>query len=147
MLGQRLNESLAPCGHSLACAPMDIPDDLRYSTDHEWARTEDGRVRVGISDYAQDALGDVVFVDVPTVGAKVAPGEKVAEVESTKSVSEIYAPVGGAVVQVNDELSDKPERLNEDPYGEGWIFVLEPDNPDQLGELLDAEGYRALIEG
>jgi glycine cleavage system H protein len=126
---------------------MDIPDDLRYSTDHEWARTEDGRVKVGISDYAQDALGDVVFVDVPAVGAKVVAGEKVAEVESTKSVSEIYAPVGGAVVQVNDELSDNPQRLNEDPYGEGWIFVLEPDDPDQLGELLDAEGYRALIEG
>jgi glycine cleavage system H protein len=126
---------------------MDIPDDLRYSTDHEWARTEDGRVKVGISDYAQDALGDVVFVDVPALGAKVVAGEKVAEVESTKSVSEIYAPVGGAVVQVNDELSDNPERLNEDPYGEGWIFVLEPDDPDQLGELLDAEGYRALIEG
>ncbi|HEV7761832.1 MAG TPA: glycine cleavage system protein GcvH [Acidimicrobiales bacterium] len=126
---------------------MDIPDDLRYSTDHEWARAEEGRVRVGITDYAQDALGDVVFVDVPEVGAQVEKGAAVAEVESTKSVSEIYAPMAGTVVDVNSELSDKPERLNEDPYGEGWIFALELDDPAQLDELLDAEGYRALIEG
>jgi glycine cleavage system H protein len=126
---------------------MDIPDDLRYSTDHEWARAEEGRVRVGITDYAQDALGDVVFVDVPEVGAQVEKGAAVAEVESTKSVSEIYAPMAGTVVDVNSELSDNPERLNEDPYGEGWIFALELDDPAQLDELLDAEGYRALIEG
>lgn len=126
---------------------MDIPDDLRYSTDHEWARTEDGRVKVGITDYAQDALGDVVFVDLPEAGAHVDRGASIAEVESTKSVSEIYAPVSGTVVEVNGDLSDNPERLNEDPYGEGWIFVIQPDDPDQLGELVDAEGYRALIEG
>jgi glycine cleavage system H protein len=126
---------------------MDIPDDLRYSTDHEWARAEEGRVRVGITDYAQDALGDVVFVDLPEVGAQVAKGAAVAEVESTKSVSEIYAPMAGTVVDVNSDLSDTPERLNEDPYGEGWIFALELDDPAQLDELLDAEGYRALIEG
>jgi glycine cleavage system H protein len=126
---------------------MDIPDDLRYSTDHEWARAEEGRVRVGITDYAQDALGDVVFVDVPEVGRQVAKGEAVAEVESTKSVSEIYAPMAGTVVDANGDLSDNPERLNEDPYGEGWIFALELDDPAQLDELLDAEGYRALIEG
>jgi glycine cleavage system H protein len=126
---------------------MDIPDDLRYSTDHEWARAEEGRVRVGITDYAQDALGDVVFVDVPEAGRQVAKGEAVAEVESTKSVSEIYAPMAGTVVDVNNDLSDNPERLNEDPYGEGWIFALELDDPAQLDELLDAEGYRALIEG
>ncbi len=126
---------------------MDVPDDLRYSTDHEWARAEEGRVRVGITDYAQDALGDVVFVDLPEVGAHVDKGAACAEVESTKSVSEIYAPVSGSVIEANNDLADGPERLNEDPYGEGWIFALELDDPAQLDELLDAEGYRALIEG
>jgi glycine cleavage system H protein len=126
---------------------MDIPSELRYSTDHEWIRVEDGRVRAGITDYAQDALGDVVFVDLPEVGAQVERGTSCSEVESTKSVSEIYAPVGGKVVEVNAELADNPQRLNDDPYGDGWIFVIEPSDQAQLGELLDAEGYRALIEG
>ena len=126
---------------------MDIPTELRYSTDHEWARVEDGRVRVGITDYAQDALGDVVFVDLPEVGAKVEQGQSCAEVESTKSVSEIYAPLGGLIVEINAELVDNPQRLNDDPYAEGWMFVIEPADEAQLGELLDAEGYRALIEG
>src|SRR6266508_3440535 len=100
---------------------MDIPESLRYSSDHEWARAEDGRVRIGITDYAQDALGDVVFVDLPEVGRKVAQGDSCAEVESTKSVSEIYAPVAGTVVEANGDLGENPERLNEDPYGDGWI--------------------------
>jgi glycine cleavage system H protein len=126
---------------------MDIPSELRYSTDHEWAKVEDGRVRVGITDYAQDALGDVVFVDVPEVGTKVSKGESCAEVESTKSVSEIYAPISGTVAEVNGDLADNPQRLNDDPYGEGWMFVIEPNDEAQLRELLDAEGYRALIEG
>jgi glycine cleavage system H protein len=126
---------------------MDIPDDLRYSSDHEWARTEDGRVRVGITDYAQDALGDVVYVDLPEVGTHVDRGESCSEVESTKSVSEIYAPVAGTVVEINDDLGEAPQRLNEDPYGDGWIFVLEADDLAQLDELADAKGYRALIEG
>lgn len=125
---------------------MDLPSELRYSTDHEWARAEDGRLRVGITDYAQDALGDVVFVELPEVGAKVDKGASCSEVESTKSVSEIYAPVSGVIVEVNAELADSPQRLNEDPYGEGWLFVIEPSDEAQLGELLDAEGYRALIE-
>jgi len=125
---------------------MDVPQELRYSTDHEWARAEDGRLRVGITDYAQDALGDVVFVELPEVGAKVDMGASCSEVESTKSVSEIYAPVSGVIVEVNAELADSPQRLNEDPYGEGWLFVIEPSDEAQLGELLDAEGYRALIE-
>ena len=126
---------------------MDIPSELRYSTDHEWAKVEDGRVRVGITDYAQDALGDVVYVDVPDVGTKVERGESCAEVESTKSVSEIYAPISGTIAEINGDLTDNPQRLNEDPYGEGWMFVIEPTDDAQLGELLDAEGYRALIEG
>jgi glycine cleavage system H protein len=126
---------------------MDIPSDLRYSTDHEWARVEEGRVRIGITDYAQDALGDVVFVEVPEVGTKVERGGSVSEVESTKSVSEIYAPVSGTIAEINGDLADSPERLNDDPYGEGWICIIEPTDPSQLDELLDAEAYRALIEG
>ncbi len=126
---------------------MDIPSDLRYSTDHEWARVEEGRVRIGITDYAQDALGDVVFVEVPEVGTKVERGASFSEVESTKSVSEIYAPVSGTIAEINADLADGPERLNDDPYGEGWICIIEPTDRTQLDELLDAEGYRALIEG
>jgi glycine cleavage system H protein len=126
---------------------MDIPEDLRYSADHEWARVEGGEVRIGITDYAQDALGDVVFVDLPALGATVKRGESCSEVESTKSVSEIYAPVAGSVTQVNTELGEHPERLNEDPYGDGWICVIAVGDQSELDGLLDAEAYRALIEG
>ena len=126
---------------------MDVPDDRRYSKDHEWARLEGDRVRVGITDYAQDALGDVVFVQVPALGAEVTAGESLSEVESTKSVSDVYAPVTGTVVEVNDELADAPQRLHEDPYGEGWICVIEPSDAAQLDALLDAAGYRALVDG
>ena len=126
---------------------MNIPDDLRYSSDHEWARLEDGKVRMGITDYAQDALGDVVFVQVPQVGTSVERGSTFSEVESTKSVSDIYAPVSGTIVAVNDDLTDAPQRLNEDPYGDGWICVIDPSDPSQLDELLDAAGYKALIDG
>jgi glycine cleavage system H protein len=124
---------------------MNVPGELRYSKDHEWARVEEGNVRVGITDYAQDALGDVVFVELPNVGDHVAVGGSFGEVESTKSVSELYAPIGGTIVEVNSELADAPERLNDDPYGEGWICVIEPDDVAQLATLLDAEGYRGLI--
>jgi glycine cleavage system H protein len=126
---------------------VNVPDDLRYSTDHEWVRIETDGVRVGITDYAQDALGDVVFVQVPSVGEAVTAGSSVSEVESTKSVSEVYAPVTGTVVEANDELGDAPERLNDDPYGEGWICVIHPADPTELERLLDAEGYRELIDG
>ncbi|MGH9113095.1 MAG: glycine cleavage system protein GcvH [Acidimicrobiales bacterium] len=126
---------------------MDLPSELRYSTDHEWVRVEEGRVRIGITDYAQDALGDVVFVELPVLGAQVERGASCSEVESTKSVSEIYAPVSGTIAEVNAELTDNPERLNDDPYGEGWICIIEPADPTQLDELLDAAGYRSLIEG
>ena len=124
---------------------MNVPDDLRYTADHEWARIEDGRARIGITDYAQDALGDVVFVQLPELGAEVAAGGPCSEVESTKSVSDVYAPVAGTVVEVNTELADAPQRLNEDPYGEGWICVIELASPDGAGSMLDAEGYRKLI--
>jgi glycine cleavage system H protein len=126
---------------------MHFPDDLRYSTDHEWIRVEDGKVRVGITDYAQDALGDVVFVDLPEVGAVVEAAASISEVESTKSVSDIYAPVSGTIAEVNADLGDAPERLNEDPYGEGWICVIELNDPAQLDSLLTAADYRQLIEG
>ncbi len=127
---------------------MNVPDDLRYSSDHEWVRTEEnGRVRVGITDYAQDHLGEVVFVELPEIGSTQTAGASVGEVESTKSVSEIYTPVNGTVVEVNTELVDAPERLNEDPYGEGWICIIELDEGVDLSALLDAEAYRALTEG
>jgi glycine cleavage system H protein len=122
-----------------------VPDDLRYSTDHEWARPGE-RIRVGITDYAQDALGDVVFVDLPAVGKVVAAGDTLGEVESTKSVSEIYAPVAGTVVAVNETLAGSPEKLNQDPYGEGWLCDLEPASADGVDALLDADGYRRLTE-
>ena len=123
-----------------------VPEDLRYTADHEWARQEDGRVRIGITDYAQDALGDVVFVQLPEPGTNVQAGESFSEVESTKSVSDIYAPVAGTVVEVNNELGDAPQRLNEDPYGEGWICVIEPADESTVDRLLDADGYRRLTE-
>ncbi|HVF13081.1 MAG TPA: glycine cleavage system protein GcvH [Acidimicrobiales bacterium] len=126
---------------------MNVPDDRRYTADHEWALAEGGRLRVGITDYAQDALGDVVFVQVPTVGVEIEAGTSFSEVESTKSVSDVYAVVSGTVVETNDELVDAPQRLNEDPYGEGWLCVLDPSDPSELDGLLDADGYRKLIEG
>lgn len=126
---------------------MNVPEDLRYSSDHEWVRAEDGRLRLGITDYAQDALGDVVFVEVPEVGRTVEAGESFGEVESTKSVSDVYAPVSGTVVEVNADLADHPERLNEDPYGDGWIAIIEPADADAVAELLEPAAYRALVEG
>jgi glycine cleavage system H protein len=126
---------------------MNVPEDLRYTSDHEWARLEDGKIRIGITDYAQDALGDVVFVQLPEPGTAVGAGQSFSEVESTKSVSDVYAPVAGTVVEINAELTETPQRLNDDPYGEGWLCVIEPTDPAAVAALLDAEGYRALIEG
>ena len=126
---------------------MQLPDDLRYSPDHEWVRLENGQLRLGITDYAQDALGDVVYVEIPEIGLIIDASGKVSEVESTKSVSDIYAPVAGTIVAVNDALSDSPERLNDDPYGEGWICVIQPTDPNSIDALLDVDGYRRLIEG
>jgi glycine cleavage system H protein len=126
---------------------MNLPDQLRYSSDHEWISRDGSRVRIGITDYAQDSLGDVVFVQLPTVGDSFAAGDTIGEVESTKSVSDIYAPVAGSVVAVNDALADAPQLLNEDPYGEGWICELELADAGQVDGLLDAAAYGSLIEG
>ncbi|MEY3640336.1 MAG: glycine cleavage system H-protein [Actinomycetota bacterium] len=123
---------------------MQVPADLTYSSDHEWIRRDGSTVRMGITDYAQDALGDVVFVQVPSVGATVAKGQSFSEVESTKSVSDIYAPVSGKVTAVNAALGNTPELVNSDPYGEGWICEIEMTNEAELGDLLDAAGYSAL---
>jgi len=125
---------------------MDVPDNLRYTSDHEWARLEDGMVTVGLTDFAQEALGDVVFVQLPAIGDAVSRTGELGEVESTKSVSQIYSPVGGTVVEVNAALGDEPERVNSDPYGEGWLCVIEASDVAELDELLDAAGYRALTD-
>jgi glycine cleavage system H protein len=126
---------------------MNVPDELRYSKEHEWAsRGDDGRVRVGITDFAQDALGDVVYVDLPAVGTSVTAAESVGELESTKSVSEMYAPVTGIVAAVNEALADNPQLLNEDPYGAGWLIEIDATELSELDTLLDADAYRALTE-
>lgn len=127
--------------------PMNVPDDLLYSTDHEWVRRDGDRVRIGITDYAQDALGDVVFVQLPTLDTEVTAGVSFAEVESTKSVSDIFAPVSGRVSEVNSELADQPDLLNSDPYGDGWICEIGMTDPAELDTLMDAAAYRALVEG
>ena len=126
---------------------MEFPEGLRYTKEHDWVAVDGGRARVGITDFAQDALGDVVFVQLPETGADVGAMSSVAEVESTKSVSDIYAPLRGTVVEVNSELSDSPDRVNVDPYGEGWLFVIEPASADDFDALLDADAYRALVDG
>jgi glycine cleavage system H protein len=126
---------------------MTVPAHLLYSTDHEWVAVDGTRAKVGITDYAQDALGDVVYVQAPTVGATVSAGDSFSEVESTKSVSDIYAPVSGTVVAVNDALGSGPEALNSDPYGAGWICEIEMSNPADVDNLLDAVGYQALLDG
>ena len=125
---------------------MDYPEDLKYSSEHEWVAVDGTRARIGITDYAQDALGDVVFVNLPAVGSTVAAASTCAEVESTKSVSDIYAPVSGEIVEVNAALDDVPERVNTDPYGEGWIFVVEMSDPSELDALMDAAAYRRMVE-
>lgn len=126
---------------------MNVPDDLKYSSDHEWIRVDGNRITIGITDYAQDALGDVVFVQVPDQGAAVAAGQSISEVESTKSVSDIYAPIAGTIAEVNGDLESTPEQLNSDPYGDGWICVIEVSDPAAVEGLLDSAAYQKLIEG
>lgn len=125
---------------------MNVPEGLRYSSDHEWVFVDGNVARIGITDYAQDALGDVVYVDLPTTGTAIGATESFGEVESTKSVSELYAPVSGEIATVNDQLSDTPEKLNEDPYGDGWILTITMTDVSELDALLDAAAYSALIE-
>ena len=123
---------------------MNIPDNLLYSSDHEWVRIESGEAVIGITDYAQDALGDVVFVDLPDIGGVVSSGQSITEVQSTKSVSDIYAPIPGTIIEVNHDLVESPELLNEDPYGDGWICKIQlPD--DSMPDLLSPEQYGELI--
>jgi glycine cleavage system H protein len=126
----------------------EIPGDLKFLKSHEWARVEDnGTVTIGISDHAQGLLGDLVYVELPEVGDTVTAGNAVAVVESVKAASDVYSPISGEVVAVNSALADKPETINEDAYGEGWMIVVRPDDMDQLGELLSPDEYSELIEG
>ena len=126
---------------------MQIPETLRYSAEHEWVRDDGDVVTVGITDFAQESLGDVVFVQLPDVGAAVVANSAICEIESTKSVSDIYAPISGIVRTVNEDLGDQPELVNQDPYLAGWIMTIEPSDRAELERLLDHAGYRALIEG
>jgi len=123
------------------------PDDLRYTEEHEWTRADGNRVTVGITDYAQDALGDVVYVDLPATGTRVEKGQPFGEVESTKSVSDLYAPLTGVIVARNETLESSPELVNSDPYGEGWMVVIVADSPEELGNLLTAADYEKLTQG
>jgi glycine cleavage system H protein len=125
---------------------MNLPEDLRYTREHEWARQKGNRVIVGITQFAQDQLGDIVYVELPDVGDPVKKGESFGVVESTKAVSELFSPVTGKVVEVNDPLSDAPETINEDPYEEGWLIQVELADPKEFDGLMDAAAYKAFVE-
>ena len=125
---------------------MQFPDHLRYSTEHEWVAVDGARARVGITDFAQDALGDVVYADLPEVGTQVTANEPFGEVESTKSVSDLFSPVSGTIVERNPMIDDHPELVNEQPYADGWLVAIEPSDPAALESLLDAGAYRAFVE-
>jgi glycine cleavage system H protein len=125
---------------------MEFTEDLRYSKEHEWVRMEGERLRVGITDFAQDSLGDVVYVDLPEPGTSVESGRSMGEVESTKSVSDVFSPVTGTITERNHLLADRPELVNEQPYGDGWLVIIEPSDSGQETALLDAAAYRAFLE-
>lgn len=125
---------------------MDFPEDLRYTREHEWARKKGDNIVVGVTDFAQDQLGDVVYVELPDVGDPVKKGESFGVVESTKAVSELFSPLTGKVVEVNEPLGDAPETINDDPYEEGWMIVIAPSEPNELEALMDAKAYRAFVE-
>ncbi len=122
------------------------PDDLKYTSEHEWVRSDGETARVGITDFAQDALGDIVYVSLPEVGSELASGDAVGELESTKSVSDIYAPLNGKVVAINEALDGTPELVNSDPYGEGWLFEIAPADASAVAELMDASAYQSSVE-
>ena len=124
----------------------DIPDDFRYAPSHEWARVEDDQITVGISDFAQQSLGDVVYVELPQVGDEVNAGAEACVVESVKAAADVYAPVSGTVLAVNEALEEAPEMVNQDPYGDGWFFKVEPTDLDEMDDLLDADGYEQHCE-
>lgn len=122
----------------------DIPANLKYTESHEWAELgEDGLVRIGITDHAQELLGDMVFIEVPEMGATLDAGEECAVVESVKAASDVYAPIGGEIVAINENLTDNPDLVNSDPYGKGWLFTLKPSHPEEMDELLDAHAYES----
>ncbi len=125
---------------------MKIPDELHYTEDHEWGKAEDGMLRVGITDYAQNELGDIVFVDLFPKGTSVAKGDPIGTVESVKAVSDVFAPVDGEIAEVNDSLEDKPELVNQDPYEKGWMVVLKMDDPSQVNKLMDSQAYEEYLE-
>jgi glycine cleavage system H protein len=126
---------------------LNLPDDLRYAEDHEWARSEGGNIRVGIDDYAQDQLGDIVYVDLPQVGDTFSKGEEFGSVESVKAVSELYLPVGGEVIEINTKLEDSPELVNASPYDDGWMVLVKPDDPAELDALMDKNAYLEILKG
>lgn len=123
-----------------------LPDDVRYADDHEWAHPENGAVRIGISDYAQDQLGDIVFVDLPEVGDSFEKGQEFGTIESVKVVSEMYMPLGGEIVAVNENLEDTPELINQDPYNDGWIVEVKPTDPSEIDDLMTKEEYLSMLE-
>lgn len=125
---------------------VQIPDELKYTTDHEWALEEEELLVIGITDYAQDALGEIVYIELPGEGDEVTKGDSFGAVESTKAVSDLYAPVSGDVVEVNEALLDSPEVINEDPYGEGWMIKVRPYDPEEIEELMDFEEYTEFVE-
>lgn len=124
---------------------MSIPKELRYSQDHEWVKVEGDNIRIGISDFAQSELGDIVFVELPDVGDEITAGESFGSVESVKTVSELYAPISGKVVEINEEISDEPQFVNESPYEKAWFIVIEPSDASQVDSLMTAEQYEAMI--
>ncbi len=126
---------------------LNLPDDLRYAENHEWARSEGGNIRVGIDDYAQDQLGDIVYVELPQVGDTFSKGEEFGSIESVKAVSELYLPVGGEVIEINTKLEDSPELVNGSPYDDGWMVLVKPDNPAELDALMDKDAYLEMLKG